>query len=217
MIAAVALNGVIGRDNGLPWRLPSDLKWFKSITMGKPIIMGRRTHESIGRALPGRHNIVVTRNTGYRSAGCTIVHSVNDALESAGRSGEVVIIGGAQLYRELFPRAGRLYLTLIDREFEGDTYFPKFDMSEWLEVSNEPVARTENCRRTRVGFTLRTISDDVFDFGPPPPHTSQLESDRKLAFLLGLAPTFTCPVLPLETAKSPKCRTSLKNVSDKSV
>lgn len=144
MIAALARNGVIGKDNGLPWRLPSDLKRFKSITMGKPIIMGRRTHESIGRPLPGRHNIVVTRNEGYRSEGCTVVHSVREALESAAGSEEVVIIGGAELYAQFFPRASRLYLTLIDREFEGDTYFPEFDRNQWVEVLNEAVAPAES-------------------------------------------------------------------------
>jgi dihydrofolate reductase len=144
MIAALARNGVIGRDNGLPWRLPSDLKRFKSITMGKPIVMGRRTHESIGRPLPGRHNIVVTRNPGYLSEGCTVVHSVDEALETAAGSEEVVIIGGAELYGQLLPRADRLYLTFIDQEFSGDTYFPKFDMSQWDEVLNEPVEPAEN-------------------------------------------------------------------------
>lgn len=143
MIAALARNGVIGRDNGLPWRLPSDLKRFKSITMGKPIIMGRRTHESIGRPLPGRHNIVVTRKKGYRSSGCTIVHSLDEALESAAGSEEVMVIGGAELYEQFLPRAGRLYLTLIDQEFEGDTYFPDFDRSQWVEVLSEAVAPAE--------------------------------------------------------------------------
>jgi dihydrofolate reductase len=140
MIAALALNGVIGKDNRLPWRLPSDLRLFKSITMGKPIIMGRRTHESIGRPLPGRHNIVVTRNKGYRSEGCTIVHSLDEALESAAGSEEVMIIGGAELFKQFLPSADRLYLTLIDQEFEGDTYFPEFDRSQWAEVLSETVA-----------------------------------------------------------------------------
>ena len=139
MIAALARNGVIGKEMGLPWRLPSDLKRFKSITMGKPIIMGRRTHESIGRPLPGRRNIVVTRNRRFRAQGCTVVYSVDAALEAATGSEEVVIIGGAELYRQLFPRAERLYLTLIDREFDGDTYFPEFDRSEWTEVLAESV------------------------------------------------------------------------------
>jgi dihydrofolate reductase len=144
MIAALALNGVIGRDNSLPWRLPSDLKRFKSITMGKPIIMGRRTYESIGRPLPGRRNIVVTRNPTYRSEGCTIVHSVDAALEAAAGSEEVVIIGGAELFRQLFPKADRLYLSIIDREFVGDTYFPEFDRSQWVEVLTETVDAIED-------------------------------------------------------------------------
>lgn len=144
MIAALARNGVIGKEMGLPWRLPSDLKRFKSITMGKPIIMGRRTHESIGRPLPGRHNIVVTRNRSFRAPGCTVVYSVDAALEAATGNEEAVIIGGAELYRQLFPRAERLYLTFIDREFDGDTYFPEFDRSEWTEVLAESVKTSED-------------------------------------------------------------------------
>lgn len=144
MIAALATNGVIGKDNDLPWRLPADLKRFKAITMGKPIVMGRRTHESIGRPLPGRHNIVVTRNEQYYSAGCTVVHSVDEALEAAAGSEEVLIIGGAELYAQFFPKAGRLYLTIIDQVFEGDTYFPEFDRSQWMEALNESVAADDD-------------------------------------------------------------------------
>jgi len=127
-------NRLIGRGNALPWHLPADLQHFKALTLGKPIIMGRKTHESIGRPLPGRHNIVISRNPDFDAPGCTVVGSVDAALAAAGEVAEVVVIGGAQLYAELLPRAQRIYLTRIDASFDGDAWFPQLDTSIWEEV-----------------------------------------------------------------------------------
>ncbi len=135
LIAAMAANRVIGRDNRLPWRLPADLKRFKRLTMGHALIMGRKTFESIGRPLPGRSTIVVTRQTGYAPPGVQVAHSVQEALDLAG--GEAFIAGGAGLFQETLPVADRLYLTLIEKEFEGDTFFPDFDPSGWRLVEEE--------------------------------------------------------------------------------
>lgn len=137
LVVAMADNGVIGRDNGLPWRLPADLQHFKALTMGKPVVMGRRTWESIGRPLPGRHNIVVSRDPAYSAPGCTVVHSVPAALEVAADAPEVMVIGGAQLYRETLDRAERIYLTRVRAEVEGDTRFPDLDADRWRELSRE--------------------------------------------------------------------------------
>jgi dihydrofolate reductase len=137
LIAAMDRNGLIGAGGGLPWHLPADLAHFKRLTVGKPIIMGRRTFESIGRPLPQRDNIVVTRNRDFLAEGCTVVHRLIDAIEAAGDATEAMIIGGESLYAEALPLAGRLYLTLIDAEFQGDTRFPAFERSEWREVASE--------------------------------------------------------------------------------
>jgi dihydrofolate reductase len=136
-VVAMARNRVIGHDNGLPWRLPADLRHFKSVTMGKPIIMGRKTFESIGRPLPGRANIVVTRDPAYQAEGCVVAHSIEAALAAAGDAEEVMVIGGADFYRQLLPRADRIYLTLIDAEFAGDASFPELDPVQWQERSRE--------------------------------------------------------------------------------
>jgi len=133
LIVAMGENRVIGVDNRMPWHLSADLKHFRKITMGKPLIMGRRTHESIGRPLPGRKNIVLTSDQGYAAPGCAVVHTLADALNEADAD-EAMIIGGATLYKELLPKADRLYLTLIHREFAGDTFFPEFEWKEWSEV-----------------------------------------------------------------------------------
>jgi len=139
IIAAVARNGVIGRGNRLPWHLPEDLKRFRALTMGHHVIMGRKTWESIGRVLPGRTMVVVSRNPGYGVAGCLIAHSLEEALGLCGDDREVFIIGGAEIYRQALPMAGRIYLTRIEQEVAGDTYFPAFDMVEWSETSRESV------------------------------------------------------------------------------
>lgn len=134
-IAAMSENRVIGKDNGLPWNLPADLKYFKQITDGKPILMGRKTFESIGRPLPNRYNIVVTRNAGFAAPGCLVVNSIDTALAAVAEEEEVVVIGGALLYQQMLPRLQRLYLTIVHQEFEGDAFFPEIDLSEWQEVS----------------------------------------------------------------------------------
>lgn len=138
LIAAVAENGVIGNDNALPWHLPDDLKRFKAITMGHPVIMGRKTYESIGRPLPGRRNIVISRNPEYMADGCETATSLPAAIAAcSGASDEVFVIGGAQIYAEAMPQARRLYLTEIRRAFEGNARFPAVDSTQWREVSRE--------------------------------------------------------------------------------
>lgn len=134
LVVAVARNGVIGRDNQLPWRLPADLAFFKRITMGHPIVMGRRTHESIGKPLPGRHNIVVTRNPGYKAPGCTVVGSLDAAYAAAGSVEEVCVIGGSGIFEAALSGADRIYFTDVQADVEGDTYFPPFDRSKWRET-----------------------------------------------------------------------------------
>ena len=144
LIAAVAQNGVIGREGGLPWRIPEDLKFFKAATLGKPVIMGRKTYISIGKPLPGRLNIVLTRDRTWHAPGISVAHDLDAALRIAQDSGaiEVMIIGGADIYEAALPVANRIYLTRIQREFEGDALFPFFDPAEWSEVARvEKTAR----------------------------------------------------------------------------
>jgi len=133
LIVAMAENRVIGRDNALPWRLPNDLKHFRRITTGHPIIMGRKNYESIGRALPDRSNIVVTRSPGYVAPGCVVTHSVEAALAAAGDDPEVFVIGGAELYAQTLAHARRMYLTLVHANVTGATLFPELDWSAWRE------------------------------------------------------------------------------------
>ena len=140
LVAAMARNRVIGAGNRLPWHLPEDLKHFKRLTMGAPVIMGRKTHESIGKALPGRRNIVVTRRRGAHWDGCEAASSLDAALALAGDAPEAFVIGGAELYRLALPRADRLYLTLLDAAYAGDTLFPEFDPADWRESAREPGA-----------------------------------------------------------------------------
>jgi len=137
LIVAVADNGVIGRGNALPWHLPEDLKRFKRLTMGKPIIMGRKTFESIGKPLPGRQNIVVTRDPDYRRDGITVVHDAASALRAAGQVPEIMVIGGAELFRSLLPRAARVHLTRVHGNIEGDVRWPELDLREWQVVARE--------------------------------------------------------------------------------
>ena len=134
LIVAMDANHVIGHDNRLPWHLPADLKHFKATTLGKPILMGRKTWESIGRPLPGRTNIVITRNADYAADGCVVVHSLGEALRAAGGAREVMVIGGAELYRQVLPQADTIYLTLVHGEFEGHTRFPDWQLDEWREI-----------------------------------------------------------------------------------
>ena len=145
LIWAMAENRVIGRNNRLPWHLPADLKHFKSLTLGKPILMGRRTWESLPGLLPDRPHIVITRDRDYAADGCTLVHSVDEALEAAAGHPELMVVGGAALYAEMLPLAKRLYMTLIRGEVEGDTHFPPFDLSEWQEVDREDHPKNDLC------------------------------------------------------------------------
>jgi dihydrofolate reductase len=139
-IAAMARNRVIGRDNRLPWHMPDDLAWFFRITRGHHIIMGRRNFEANGKALPGRTNIVITRNPDYRAPGCVVVHTIEEALAYARSHGEeeAFIVGGGEIYAATLPLTGRVYLTIIETEVEGDTLFPELDPLEWEVTSREP-------------------------------------------------------------------------------
>jgi dihydrofolate reductase len=134
LVVAMAENRVIGRENRLPWHLSADLKRFKALTMGKPIIMGRSTWESIGRPLPGRTNIVVTRDKGYRADGCILTHSLDQALDAAAGHQEAMVVGGADIYRQILPSADRLYLTRVKADVDGDTRFPEIDAHDWREI-----------------------------------------------------------------------------------
>jgi len=137
LVVAVVRNGVIGRDNTLPWRLPDDFAHFKRVTMGHPVIMGRRTYESIGKPLPGRTNIVVTRQPGFRAPGCIVVRSLDDAWKAAERAegaDEACVVGGTSLFEESLPTADVIHLTEVEADVEGDTYFPPFDRSRWRET-----------------------------------------------------------------------------------
>ncbi len=140
IIVAMAENRVIGRNNDLPWRLPADLKHFKALTVGKPIIMGRKTWESLPGLLPDRPHIVVTRDPDFRAEGCAVVHTLDAAVSAAGNVPEVMVIGGAMLYGEAIPRAARIYLTEVHAEVEGDVLFPSFSRSEWRELERERFA-----------------------------------------------------------------------------
>ncbi|HUN94514.1 MAG TPA: dihydrofolate reductase [Burkholderiaceae bacterium] len=135
LIVARARNGAIGIDGGLPWRLPEDLAFFRRTTMGHPILMGRRTYESIGRPLPGRRNLVLSRSAGYAAPGCEIVASLDEALRRCGNDDEIFVIGGAQPYRDAMPRADRLVVTEIDADFDADVHLPPIDAEQWAETS----------------------------------------------------------------------------------
>jgi len=164
LIAAVGRNGVIGRDNQIPWRLPSDLKRFKALTLGHPVVMGRKTFQSIGRPLPGRDNIVVSRRA-FRADGIVVVSSIEEALDvaraKAGEGGEVFIIGGAEIYRETLPLAVRLYITEVDAAPEGDATFPAIDPKVWRIVQSDGAVRGEG-----DSATARFV---VYERGRQPP------------------------------------------------
>ncbi|HEC13625.1 MAG TPA: type 3 dihydrofolate reductase [Acidiferrobacteraceae bacterium] len=145
VIAAMTRDRVIGIENRLPWKLPSDMRWFRQQTMGKPIIMGRKTFESFGaRPLPGRMNIIVSHNKAYQADGCTVVHCVDEALKAAGAVEEIMIIGGASLYDQLLPQTGRLYLTYVDTDIKGDAWFPALNNHRWREVERIENLKDEN-------------------------------------------------------------------------
>lgn len=137
LIVAAAMNNVIGRDGGLPWHISEDLKRFKQLTVGKPIIMGRLTHESIGKPLPDRRNIVISSQQDLTIDGCEVVTTPEDALKLAGAAEEVMVIGGGKVYEQMLPKADRIYMTRVHTSVEGDTYFPELDEDEWQLVAKE--------------------------------------------------------------------------------
>ncbi len=133
-IVAMAENRAIGKNNQLLWHLPADLQHFKQLTWGKPILMGRKTYQSIGRPLPGRSNIIITRDESFTAEGCLVVHSIPDALAVVKDTPEVMVIGGAELYQQMLPLTQRIYLTLIHQPFLADTFFPELKTNEWQEI-----------------------------------------------------------------------------------
>ena len=143
LIVATSQNNVIGLDNQLPWHLPEDLQYFKAVTMGKPILMGRKTFDSIGRPLPGRVNIVLTRDTNWTAQGVEVVNDLDAAIAAsekackAADTDELMIIGGEQIYRKFLPVANKLYLTKVEAEIEGDAYFPAIDSKQWRQVAEK--------------------------------------------------------------------------------
>jgi dihydrofolate reductase len=138
LIWAMDENRVIGIKNRLPWKLSADMKWFREKTMGKPIVMGRKTFESFGaKPLPGRQNIVITRSADFSAEGVDVVHSIDEALHAAADADEIMIIGGASFYEQMLDRADRLYVTLVHANVEGDAWFPEVDFSQWREVYRE--------------------------------------------------------------------------------
>ena len=154
-VVAVSRNGVIGREGGLPWHISSDLKRFKEITMGKPVVMGRKTWDSLPRTpLPGRRNIVITRQRGFAPEGAEVTATPEEALALCGEAPEVAVIGGGEIYRLFWPLVDRLYLTEVDLEVGGDTHFPAVSPAEWREVGREVHPRGE---KDSAAFTLRIL------------------------------------------------------------
>lgn len=160
LIVAAADNGVIGHEGQLPWHLPPDLKHFKALTLGKPVIMGRKTFESIGKALPGRQNIVLSRDPGYGAPGVRVVRDLESALWAAADVEEIMVIGGAVIFAQALPMADRIYWTEVHADVAGDTVFPPFDRDDWQETAREDVAARDTLpaysfvcleRRQRVG------------------------------------------------------------------
>ncbi|MDO9371530.1 MAG: type 3 dihydrofolate reductase [Gammaproteobacteria bacterium] len=145
LIAAMGRNRVIGRNNTLPWRLPADMRHFRRVTMGKPVLMGRKTFESLGKPLAGRANIIITHDPAYRAPGCRVVHSVAEALAAAGAGTEIMVLGGADIFAQFLPHAARMYLTYVHGDFDGDAFFPAFDAGAWVETERtEHAADAEN-------------------------------------------------------------------------
>ena len=144
IVVAMDSNRLIGKDNGLPWHLPADLAFFKKLTTGNTILMGRKTFDSIGRPLPNRRNIVITRNADIEITDCEVVNSIEKALSLVQSETEVMVIGGAKLYQQILPIADRLYITQIEGEFDGDAYFPSYNEAEWSQISIDSREPDEN-------------------------------------------------------------------------
>jgi dihydrofolate reductase len=154
IIVAMDCNRLIGKEGKLPWHLPADLRHFKHTTLGKPIIMGRKTFESIGKALPGRKNIVLTRDSGYKAPGCVMAESMEAAFAVAGQVEEIMVIGGATVFELVLPQAQKIHLTHIDAEFEGDTWFPEIDADAWT-VRGKTVHAADD--RNPYSYTFSTL------------------------------------------------------------
>ena len=154
IIVAKSRNNVIGSEGSLPWHIPEDLKKFKSITMGKPMIMGRSTFESIGKALPGRKNIVMTRDKEYQADGISVAHNLEEALILCEQAREIMIIGGGEIYKLFFGIVNRLYLTNVEKNIDGDVFFPKIDLSKWRMIRKEEYPM--NTER-KIGFNLEVL------------------------------------------------------------
>ena len=154
IIVAKSRNNVIGSEGNLPWHIPEDLKKFKSITMGKPIIMGRSTFESIGKALPGRKNIVMTRDKEYQADGISVAHNLEEALILCEQAREIMIIGGGEIYKLFFGMVNRLYLTNVEKYIDGDVFFPEIDLSKWNVIKKEEFPM--NTER-KIGFSLEIL------------------------------------------------------------
>jgi dihydrofolate reductase len=157
LVVAMTRERVIGRDNGLPWRLPADLKHFKATTLGKPVLMGRKTFESIGKPLPGRVNVVLTRERAWQAPGVLVFHSMEDALAHLGAVDEVAGIGGAEIFNALLPLTTRIYLTRIAADIPGDTVFPALDPADWREVASEQDAADERNAYDMTFVTLERV------------------------------------------------------------
>lgn len=155
LIVAVGENNEIGKGGKMPWHLPADLKHFKALTLGRPVIMGRRTFAAIGKPLPGRRNIVVSRDPAFRAPGCETARSFADALVLAAGAKEIMLIGGGELYREALPRAQRVYLTRVHARFDADTFFPPLDSAEWKETAREDHAADE---RNPFAYSFITLT-----------------------------------------------------------
>jgi dihydrofolate reductase len=157
IVVAMSKNHVIGVHNQLPWHLPADLRHFKNVTMGKPIVMGRKTFESIGKALPGRDNIVLTRDKQYQAEGCWTIHDEKAIFEKYSPQDDIAIIGGAQIFAQFLPIADKLYLTYVDVELDGDAFFPAFDLSEWQEIERVEFLADEKNKYNCTFCTLERI------------------------------------------------------------
>lgn len=151
---------VIGYENRMPWHLSADLRHFKALTMGKPVIMGRKTYQSIGKALPQRTNIVITGDPSFQAPDCQIVHSIEEAMTAADSVAEVMVIGGAKLYAQMLPYAQRLYLTLIHHDFKGDTFFPDWNRKKWQEIAREDCKADDKNDYDYSFVTYKRISID---------------------------------------------------------
>lgn len=144
IIVAMDNRQTIGSRGKLPWHLSADMHHFKAVTIGKPLVMGRKTYQSIGHALPGRENIILTRSRNFLAAGCILAHTLEEALLVAGDVDEIIVMGGADIYQQFLPQATRIYLTEVHADVKGDAYFPKFDRSEWLEYERENYVADHN-------------------------------------------------------------------------